>query len=143
MIKGVNYTGITVVFFCHDGKGNFLLSKRGKNTRDEHGRWDPGGSAIEFGETVEHRLKTEIKEEYCSPVLDYEFLGYHDVFRKQNGKKTHWICLDFKVLVDPKQVKNGEPHKLVEIGWFRLDNLPSPLHSQFLQYLDDYLEKLK
>ena len=46
MEEGVEYIGVGVVFFCHDGEGNFILSKRTKNTRDEHGRWDPGGGAI-------------------------------------------------------------------------------------------------
>jgi hypothetical protein len=33
-------------------------------------------------------------------------------------------------LVDPTKVKNNEPEKIDEIGWFSLDKLPSPLHSQ-------------
>ena len=28
---GVDYIGVTVVFYCHDGKGNFLMHKRSKN----------------------------------------------------------------------------------------------------------------
>lgn len=141
-LKGVDFTGITIVFACHDGKGNFLLSKRGTACRDEHGTWDPGGGGLEFGDTVEDTLKKEISEEYCTNVLESEFLGYRDVHRQQNGKKTHWIALDFKVLVDPAKVKNGEPHKLDEIGWFTLDALPSPLHSQFPTFLLLYREKL-
>ena len=45
---GISYIGTAVVFFCHDGKGNFVLSKRGENCRDEHGRWDPGGGAVKM-----------------------------------------------------------------------------------------------
>ena len=62
MRKGIDYIGVGVVFFCHDGNGNFLMSKRSKNTRDEHGRWDPGGGSIELGEPVEGALEREIKE---------------------------------------------------------------------------------
>lgn len=114
--KGVEYTGVTVSFFCHDGKGSFLMAKRSKNCRDEHGRWDMGGGGVEFGDKIEERLKTEIEEEYCTNVLDFEFLGYRDVHREHNGVKTHWISLDFKVLVDPEKVKIGEPHKFDDIG---------------------------
>ena len=64
MKKGEDYTGVSVVFFCHDGEGNWLLSKRSVNTRDEHGAWDPGGGGIEFGDSVEDTLGKEIKEEY-------------------------------------------------------------------------------
>ena len=142
MQKGIDYIGVTVVYFCHDGKGNVLLSKRGKNARDEHGTWDPGGGGVELGDTVENTLRKEIAEEYCTDVLDYEFLGYRDILRKQNGKDTHWIAIEFKVLVDRAKVKNGEPHKLDAVEWFTLQNLPSPLHSQFPNFLEKYKDKL-
>ncbi|MFA6552445.1 MAG: NUDIX domain-containing protein [Candidatus Paceibacterota bacterium] len=142
MKKGEDFTGITVVFLCHDGKGNVLLSKRGSNCRDEHGTWDPGGGGLEFGDTVLDTLRKEIGEEYCTDVLDYEFLGYRDVHREHQGKRTHWIALDFKVLVDKKKAKNGEPHKLEAVEWFTLDKLPSPLHSQFPKFLEDYKGKI-
>ena len=74
MKKGVDYTGVTVVFFCHDGKGNVLLSKRSEKCRDEHGTWDPGAGRLEFGHTIEDTLRREILEEYGARVLDYEFL---------------------------------------------------------------------
>ena len=50
--------------------------------------------------------------------------------------------LDFKVLVNRKKVKNGEPHKLDAVEWFTLDSMPSPLHSQFPNYLELYKGKL-
>ncbi|MGD9129252.1 MAG: NUDIX domain-containing protein [Candidatus Woesebacteria bacterium] len=142
MQQGPDYTGISLVFFCHDGKGNYLLNKRNNNCRDEKGCWDPGGGALDFGEKVERVLEKEIKEEYSTDILEYEFLGFRDVHRKLKGKKTHWIALDFKVLVDRKKVKNGEPHKFDEIAWFKLDNLPTSLHSQFPKALEKYKNKL-
>ncbi|MBP9700616.1 NUDIX domain-containing protein [Candidatus Woesebacteria bacterium] len=142
MQVGIDYTGVCVVFLCHDGKGNILLSLRGKNCRDEQGAWDPGGGALEFGDSVEETLRKEIKEEYASDVLDYESLGYMDVHRSLNGKPTHWIALCFLVRVDRKQVKNNEPHKLDAVEWFTLDSLPTPLHSQLPAFLAKYEEKL-
>lgn len=142
MQKGVDYIGNAVVYFCHDGKGNFLLNKRSNNCRDEKGTWDPGGGGIEINDTVISTLKKEIKEEYCTDVLEFEFLGYRDVHRENDGKKTHWIALDFKVLIDPDKVGNGEPHKFEAVEWFTLDNLPSPLHSQFPNFIKLYREYL-
>ena len=142
MKKGEDYTGVAVVYFCHDGRGNFLLNKRGINCRDEHGTWDPGGGGVEFGDTVENSLIKEIKEEYCTDVIEYEFLGFRDVHREHNSKKTHWVALDFKVLVDRDKVGNGEPHKLDTVEWFTLNNLPTPLHSQFPNFLKLYKSKL-
>ena len=143
MKKGEDYTGVAVVFLCHDGDGNFLLSKRGVNSRDEHGTWDPGGGSVEFGDTIEDTLRKEILEEYCTDVLDYEFLGYRDVHREHEGKKTHWVVLDFKVLISKGTAKNGEPHKLDAVDWFTLGNLPTPVHSQFPHFLELYKEKIK
>ena len=142
MKKGEDFIGVCVTYFCHDGKGNFLFNKRGKNCRDENGRWDCGGGGLEFGDNVIDTVKKEIKEEYCTDVLDLEFLGDEDVHRENNGKKTHWVALDFKVKVDRDKVKNGEPHKFDEIGWFKLDNLPNPLHSCLPQCLERYKNKL-
>ena len=143
MQRGIDYLGLTVVYFCHDGKGNFLMNKRGKNCRDEQGRWDQGGGGVEFGQTIEETLGREIKEEYGTDVIEYEFLGFRDMHRElSNGQKTHWVALDFKVLVDRGKVKNGEPDKFDAVEWFTLDTLPSPLHSQTPYFLEKYREKL-
>lgn len=142
MKKGVDYTGVTVVFMCHDGHGNILFNKRSQNCRDEKGRWDIGGGGVDFGDTIEHTLKKEIKEEYCADVLAFEFLGYRDVLRENEGSKTHWIALDFFVKIDPLQVSIGEPHKIDEIIWTTLDNIPDPCHSQFPTFLGLYKEKV-
>lgn len=130
MQKGIDYVGISVSYFCHDGKGNYLMNKRGANSRDEQGRWDFGGGGLELGMTAEEQLKTEIGEEYCITKFSSKFVGYNETFRVINDKKVHWVHLHFLVeVLDPSEVKNGEPHKFDEIGWFRLDALPSPLHS--------------
>ncbi len=142
MQKGTDYTGVTIVFLCHDGHGNYLLNKRSENCRDEHGCWDPGGGGLEFGHSVLDTLRKEIKEEYDTDVKNHEFLGYRDVHRKHNGQNTHWIALDFKVLVDRQKVKINEPHKFTDIGWYRLDSLPKPLHSQFPTFLEKYRQML-
>jgi len=143
MKKGEDFTGVSIIYFCHDGDGNFLFNKRNNNCRDEHGNWDCGGGGLEFGDTIENTLRKEIKEEYCTDVLECEFLGYRDVHRERTGIKNHWVALDFKVKVDRDKVKNGEPHKFDEIGWFRLDSLPSPIHSQIPNALSLYMNKLK
>ncbi len=143
MKKGIDYTGVTITYFCHDGKGHYLFNKRSKNCRDEHGRWDCGGGGLDLGSTPKETLTREIKEEYCAEVLESEFLGYRDVHREdEDRKKTHWIALDFKVLIDPDQVQNGEPHKFDEIGWFDIDNLPSPLHSAVPNQIGLYRDRL-
>lgn len=140
--KGIDTIGVTVVFFCHDGKGNFIMAKRSTNTRDEHGRWDVGGGSLELHDTVEETIRKEIKEEYGTDVLSFTFLGYRDAHRVHEGQKTHWIALDFAVLVDPTQVMNGEPHKFDEVRWFTLSTLPDSVHSLLPHFLEKYKEQL-
>jgi ADP-ribose pyrophosphatase YjhB (NUDIX family) len=142
MQQGIDYIGVCVVFFCHDGKGNVLLGFRNKNTRDEQERWDIGGGGLEFGQPVEESLRREIKEEYDAEVLKTEFLGFRDVHRKLKGKPTHWIALDYKVLIDPTNVKNNEPHKFNKVEWFAFNKLPQPMHSQWPAFLEQHKEKL-
>lgn len=137
MEAGVDYLGIAVVFFCHDGTGKYLLARRSENSRDEAGKWDPGGGKVEYGENIEDALRREVREEYRAKILDYKYLGYRDVHRNEGGLETHWLAHDFKVLIG-RDVTNGEPHKHDRIDWFELSNLPSPLHSEFRRCLELY-----
>ncbi|MBU1033654.1 NUDIX domain-containing protein [Patescibacteria group bacterium] len=141
MIPGIDYPAISIVFFCHDGCGNYLFSKRSVKCRDEHGCYDPGGGLLELHETVDQLLHRELQEEYNLEPLKYEFLGMREMHRANEGKKTHWIALDFKVLVDPSKVKNNEPHKFDELVWHRMNNLPNPMHSQFSVALEKYKDR--
>lgn len=140
--KGVDFIGIAVVYFCHDGQGHILMHKRSAQARDEHGNWDIGAGSLEFEDSVEETLKKEIREEYGCDVLRFDFLGFRDVRREHQGRPNHWLTLDFKVLVNAAQAKNGEPHKFEEIGWFTLQTLPSPLHSQLPYFLQKYKVQL-
>lgn len=130
--RGIDHIGVSVTSIVHDGKGNVLLMKRGQKARDERGRWDICGGALEFGEPIDEAIKREVMEELCAEAMNIEFLHAGDAHRtNDDGLTTHWIWLLHAVLVDPKSVKIGEPHKIEEIGWFTSQNLPEPLHSQF------------
>lgn len=121
------------------------MGKRTNQTRDEHNKWDIGGGGIEFNESVEKTFRKEIMEEYATDVLNFDFLGYREVYRQYQGQSTHWVVLDFKVLVDPAKVKNGEPHKFGAVKWFTLNTLPTKdlLHSQLPYFLEKYKLKLE
>lgn len=129
--RGIDHIGVSAVSIIHDGKGKILLMKRGAKARDENGRWDICGGAVEFGESIDEAIRREVQEELCVQPLDVEFLTAYDAHREHAGNKTHWIALVHAVRVEPPKVKIGEPHKIEEIGWFTSKTLPAPLHSQF------------
>ncbi len=138
MLKGVDYTGVSISFYCHDGAGNFVIHKRSTACRDEWGCWDFGGGGLRFGERLEECVVREVFEEYGTKPLSIEFMGSDEVFRVHEGKNTHWISFRYKVLVDRSEVHNNEPEKHDELVWVRLDNLPTPLHSQVIPALQKY-----
>jgi len=129
---GIDFIGITTPFYCNDGKGNFVLHERSKNCRDEQGRWDPGSGKLELGMTMEENVLKEVFEEYGCLGEIQECLPAHDILREFVGIKTHWVAVPFFIKVHESEVKNNEPEKIDEIGWFRLDNLPEQLHTGFL-----------
>jgi hypothetical protein len=60
-----------------------------------------------------------------------------------DGQATHWIGLYFKALVDREKVRNGEPHKFSDIGWFTLETLPDGLHTALPNFFAKYGDKLR
>lgn len=142
--KGVSFTGISTNFFCHDGRGNIFLTKRSNNTRDEHGNWDPGAGGLKHGQAVEESMRRELLEEYGVEPLNTDFIGYFDAFRETpDGQPTHWLVMCFAVKVDPQKIKINEPNMVDDSGWFTLDNLPSPMHSQIDKFMSIHGTKLK
>lgn len=134
--RGIDFIGVSCAFICHDGKGKILLHKRSQNCRDEQGNWDNGGGAHEFGDNVEDTIRREIQEEYGADASDLKYIDTFDVHRQlADGTPTHWLAVLYAAQVDPKQVKNNEPHKIDDIGWFDPEHLPSPLHSQMQKVL--------
>ena len=142
--KGLDYTGIAVVFFCHDGQGNFLFHKRTDKCRDEHGRWDPGGGAVEFGESLADALARELEEEYGVAAEESEYLGFREVRNEQMGRPALWITFDFKVRVPRDKVIIGNPEKMELLEWFgNVNDVPQPLHSQLPECFRKYGDKLR
>lgn len=82
-----------------------------------------------------------MREEYgCSGSIQGS-LPAHSILRIWRRKKTHWLALPFFVFVNPVEVRNNEPEKIDEIGWFTLDDLPQPLHTGFAYTLQRFREK--
>lgn len=135
---GIDYIGVTTPFYCHDGKGRLLLAQRSTGARDEHGTWDPGSGKLEFGSTIEDNILREVKEEYGCDGIIQKLLPALNLLREMDGHLSHWLVVAAFVLVNPDEVRLTEPDKFSEMGWFTLDELPTPLHRGFALSLEQF-----
>lgn len=143
MQKGFDYIGVSVITMCHDGKGKYLISQRGAACKDEQGAWEPaGGGSVEPHEPLEDAVRREIYEECGGNAEDITFMGFREVFREINGKRSHWIAFDYKAKINPEDVSITEPDKCTELRWCAIDEIPKPQHSQFPVFLKKYKDKL-
>lgn len=94
--RGIDFIGVTCVFLCHDGGGKFVLQKRSAKCRDEQGRWDPGGGALEHGESFEDAIRREVHEEYCTDVDDVQFINVRNVLRTSQWGANPLGCRRFR-----------------------------------------------
>lgn len=138
MKRNIDYTGVNVAFYCHDGEGNYLFHRRGKSARDAHGTWSCGAGAVHFSETILDALNRELVEEFNTMPLQTDFLGWGEAFGEHEGKPTHWIVFRYRVLLDREKVVNNEPEKQEELGWFKIDALPQPLHPMVAAEVEEY-----
>jgi 8-oxo-dGTP pyrophosphatase MutT (NUDIX family) len=129
MRPGVDFTGVSTPFYCHDGAGRFLFQLRSQRCRNYHGYWDSGAGALEFGEDPEAGVLREVQEEYgCGGEITERLLPYAARWDEPDGARSHWLAVPFFVLVNPAAVRIGDREAMEDIGWFRLEALPEPLH---------------
>jgi len=143
MKAGIDYPGICVAFFCHDGNGKFVFHKRGEQARTHAGMWDCGGGGLEHGETIEEGLFRELKEEYTCEGIIEEKLEINTYLKEEDGVLHHWVVHPFIIKVNPEDVAIGEPHKASDLSWYSMDNLPSPLQPGVAADIETYKHMFK
>lgn len=122
MKKGIDYIGVGVGAVIYNADNRIFLAKRGKEARNESGKWEFPGGAVEFGEELERALCREVKEEYG---FEIEVHGLLDVVNHLiPDEKQHWVSPSFICTVKHGLPCIREPHKCDEIGWFALDRIP-------------------
>ena len=126
MKAGVDYIGVSVGALIFNSEGKILLCKRSQNAKNERGCWEAPGGAVEYGETLEHAIAREMKEE-----LDVELELMQQMPAANHiipDDHQHWIPSAFiSRIKNNKKPKIMELDKCDEISWFALDNLPQSL----------------
>lgn len=139
MKKGVDFIGVSVGAFILNEKGELFLSKRSQQARNERGKWEAPGGAVDFGERREDAIVREVKEEFG---VDADVTGVLQVADEILPEyKQHWVATTFLMKIKDGSPRIMEPDKCDEIGWFSFDNLPSPMSMITQMDIDCYLAK--
>jgi 8-oxo-dGTP diphosphatase len=118
---GSDFTGIGVGAVIKNGKGQFLLTKRGPKTRNERGKWEFPGGALEYGELLEETLVNEMKEELAIDIVVGRLMGVFDHVIAL--ERQHWVGICYYAKIIGGTPKILEPHKCTAIGWFSFSEL--------------------
>lgn len=102
-----------------NSEGKLLLALRGPQAKNEVGKWEIPGGAVEFGETIAAALKREIKEELGIEIELQEMLQLYDHIIPED--KQHWVSPTYICKLIEGEPQNLEPGKCEKIGWFTLE----------------------
>lgn len=109
-------SGVVIV---QDGM-TLLAKRRGSHAQ---GMWGSMGGHVKFGESPIETSIREAREELGIEIGNLRFLTVLNMVR--DGK--HYIDVSFVADLIAGEPKIQEPHRIEEIGWFSLDELPQPL----------------
>jgi 8-oxo-dGTP diphosphatase len=123
------------VIIIEDGK-TLLTQRIGKLGGGSYGSL---GGHVEFGESLVEALQREAMEELGISLKDIEFLVCSNI-RKYD---KHYIDISFTAKIETGEPKIMEPDKIASLGWYPLDDLPSPLFEPVVTALDALRTKQK
>lgn len=141
MKKGVDFIGVGVGAVIVDGDGRLLLALRGPKARNQPGRWEFPGGAVEFNEQHRVALRREIKEELGIEIEVGDLIDIVDDIIPDEGQ--HWISPGYvcRIVSGQPHIQPGEEEKIARIGWFHPADVPDNLTGASRHTLEAYLRK--
>lgn len=131
MKKGIDFIGVGVGALILNSEGKLLIAQRGPKAKNERGRWEIPGGGVEFGETFEHAIIREIREELAVEIEVGALLALCDHIIPDEHQ--HWVSPTYFARITSGEPRILEPEKCAAIGWFSLDEaeqLPLSLVTQ-------------
>ena len=122
--------GVQAIVLEHRSR-RILLGKRRGGFGD--GQWALPGGHLEFGESFEEAAIRELREETNiraeKPIV---WKSLNTAYRE-----THYVQISVQMLNYRGELKNLEPHKCYEFGWFSMDQmLPTPIFEPSRPFLE-------
>ena len=118
---GVDYIGVGVGAVIVNSENKFFLSLRGKEVRNEAGKWEFPGGGVDFGEKLKDAIVREVREEYGVEIEIIDLLDIDDHIIPD--EKQHWVAPTYFCRITSGTPKILEPHKCEQIGWFTIDEI--------------------
>ena len=116
-----------------NSKREILLTKR--NIKPFRGLWVLPGGHVKYGETVEHALKREVKEE---TGLKVKIIKLHGVYSNpRRDPRYHIICVSYICARLSGKIKTN--FEVGEISFFPLRNLPKKMGFDHRKIIVDYI----
>lgn len=137
--RGVDYIGVGIGAIIVDDIGNVLLIRRGKKAKNERGKWEFPGGAVEFGDTMATTIKKEIREELGVEIELGDSLPAIDHILPEENQ--HWVTSCIIAKITKGKPKIMEPETCEKIDWFGVDELGKMTHElsvptkKYLRYL--------
>lgn len=119
---------------------HIFLIKRG-NTGWMDGYWSIPGGGLEECETITECVIRESKEE-IDILIHQEHLEFVHILETQTEERNA-MGFYFSTKIWHGDIKNAEPHEHSEIGWFHIDQLPSPIIPAGKHVLEQYKKKTR
>jgi 8-oxo-dGTP diphosphatase len=107
MIAGVDYIGVSIGAVIINDNSEILLLKRSQNAKNEKGKWEAPGGAVNFWEKRDDAVKREMKEEIGVEVEIIDVLPVVDEILPED--KQHWVGTSYLV-----KIKNNQNPKIME-----------------------------
>jgi 8-oxo-dGTP diphosphatase len=102
--------------------GRLLLVKRRK--APEAGFWSLVGGKVDFLERAEDAVLRETREEVGVTIALGSLLCLVQMIGIDG---QHWLSPVYRAALASGEPVNREPDKIAELGWFALDDPPTPL----------------
>lgn len=121
MKNWIDYIWVWTGAIIFNNENKVLITKRGKDSKNEVGKWEFPGGTVEFGERCEDTIKREVKEDLDIDIEVIELVWVVNHIIKD--EKQHWVSPVYKSKYISGKEKIMEPWKMEAFEWIYIENI--------------------